>query len=187
MELNSIIGLILSPSANELDIKKVEMELNTQLPSSYKELLQTSNGVATNEGIYIYGTDDILERNAIWKTDDYAPGFISIGDDSGGRVILMRQDVEKEEILIVDSGVMSPEFASLISNNLIHWINSGLKIDIDDKTNINWSENCKVVVVDTFNGALKDLVKIKNIFGLNISTSELLNGSKNLLMVKQRN
>ncbi|WNF22688.1 SMI1/KNR4 family protein [Mesobacillus jeotgali] len=182
MNLNSVSGLILSPSATEIDIEKVEKRLNTILPISYKALLQASNGVATNEGIIIYGTDDIPERNETWETQDYAPGFISIGDDSGGRVFLMSL-CDEEEILMVDSGDMTPDHAELISTNLIQWINKGLRMDIHETSIVDWSENCKIVVVDAQDGALKDLIKIKGILGINIPTSDLLKGSKNLPFV----
>lgn len=181
MNLNGVNGLILCPSATEIDIEKVEKEINTILPNSYKELLKLSNGLATDEGIIIYGTDDFLERNETWETINYTPGFISIGDDSGGRIFLM--SLGNEEIMIVDSGDMNPEHAELISTDLIQWINNGLRLDMYETSNINWSENCKIVVVDAKDGALKDLIKIKGILGLNIPPSELLRGSKNLPFV----
>jgi hypothetical protein len=182
MNLYGVSGLILNPSANEIDIEIVEKTLNTILPIPYKELLQASNGLATNEGIIIYGTDDILERNETWETQEYAPGFVSIGDDSGGRVFLMSLS-DKEEILIVDSGDMTPDHAELITTNLIQWVINGLRIDLKETSNVNWSENCKLVVVNIQDGGLKDLIKIKAILGINISTSELLKMSKSLPFV----
>lgn len=182
MNLNNVSGLFLTPSATETEIEKAEKRLNTTLPISYKALLQASNGLANNEGIIIYGTDDILERNETWETQNYAPGFISIGDDSGGRVLLMSLG-DEEEIWIVDSGNMNPDHAELISTNLIQWINNGLRMDIHEISNVDWSENCRIVVIDAQDGALKDLIKIKGILGLNIPASELLKGSKNLPFV----
>jgi hypothetical protein len=182
LTLNSVSSLFLNPSAAAREIEKVEKRLNTILPTSYKELLLVSNGLANNEGIIFYGTDDILERNETWETQDYAPGFISIGDDSGGRVFLMSLG-DEEEILIVDSGDMTPDHAELISTDLIQWINNGLRLEINETSKVDWSENCKIVVVGSQDGALKDLIKIKGILGLTISTSKLLKGSKNLPFV----
>ncbi|MCM3123061.1 MULTISPECIES: SMI1/KNR4 family protein [unclassified Mesobacillus] len=183
LNLNGVSGLILSPAATEIDIEIVEKRFNTTLPIPYKELLRASNGLVTNEGIIIYGTDDILERNEAWETEEYAPGFISIGDDSGGRVFLLSLS-DKEEILIVDSGDMIPDHAELISTNLNEWVNIGLRIDLKEtSSNIDWSENCKIVVVNIQDGGLRDLIKIKAILGLNMSTSELLKMSKSLPFV----
>ncbi|MFC4323203.1 SMI1/KNR4 family protein [Litchfieldia salsa] len=183
MDLNSIRGLVLNPPANVMELEKVELKMNTKLPTSYKELLLNSNGVSKSEGIIIYGTQDLIERNETWETDIYAPGFISIGDDSSGKVILMCIDLKKEEVLIADSGDMTPEHALLISNDLIQWVKNGLTIELYEKTEVNWSENAKLVVVDIQDGALKDLIKIKSILGLKIATSELLKRSKNLPFV----
>jgi hypothetical protein len=182
MNLNIVSGLILSPSASEIDIEEVEKGLNNILPISYKELLKASNGLATNEGIIIYGTDDILERNETWEIKNYAPGFISIGDDSGGRVFLMSLG-DEEKILIVDSGDMTPDHAELISTNLIQWATNGLRIDLKETSNIDWSESCKIVVVNIQDGGLKDLFKIKAILGINMPSSELLKMSKSLPFV----
>jgi hypothetical protein len=182
MNLNGVSGLILNPSATEVDIELVEKRLNAILPITYKELLQASNGLATNEGIVIYGTDDLLERNQTWETQEYAPGFVSIGDDSGGRVFLMSLS-DKEEILIVDSGDMTPDHAELISTNLIQWVINGLRIELKKTSNIDWSDNCRLVVVNIQDGGLKDLIKIKAILGINMPSSELLKMSKSLPFV----
>jgi hypothetical protein len=182
MNLNGVRGLILNPSATEIDIQIVEKRLNAILPIPYKELLLASNGLATNEGIVIYGTDDLLERNETWKTQEYAPGFVPIGDDSGGRVFRMSLS-DKEEILIVDSGDMTPDHAELISTNLIQWVLNGLRIELKETSKIDWSENCRIVVVNIQDGGLKDLIKMKAILGINISTSELLKMSKSLPFV----
>lgn len=181
MNIKGLSGVILNPSATKTDIDNVEIELQSNLPDSYKELLLTSNGVTTDNGIIIYGTKDLIERNETWETKDYAPGYIAIGDDSGGNVILMRTNVE--EVLIVDSGAMTPEHASLLSTSLSEWMKSGFKINSEIKLNIDWSENCKVVIVEIRDGGFKDLIRIKGKLGLTIPTSELLRKSKNLPFV----
>ncbi|MFC4322020.1 SMI1/KNR4 family protein [Litchfieldia salsa] len=183
MDLNSIRGLILNPPANVMELEKVKLKMNTKLPTSYKELLLKTNGVSTKEGIILYGTQDLIERNETWETEVYAPGFISIGDDSGGRVILMRKDLKNKEVLIADSGDMTPENALLISTDLIQWVKNGLTIVHYEKPEVNWLKNAKLVVVDTQDGALKDLIKIKSILALDIATSELVKGAKNLPFV----
>lgn len=181
MDLTNISGLILTPSANDSEILKVENEMNVKLPYSFKDLLKTSNGLSTKEGIVIYGTEDIVERNETWETQVYAQGYIAIGDDSGGGVFLMSQGEGKKSVLIVDSGDMTIEHSNLVTSDINQWIKSGFLIEIDETVdNINSSKYCKVVLTDTPDGGLKDLLKIKNVFGLNITAADLLKGSKNL-------
>jgi len=47
------------------------------------------NGAMLNDRVLIYATDFIAERNQTYEVDSTFPGYVSIGDDSGGRLILM--------------------------------------------------------------------------------------------------
>ncbi|MEG0384344.1 SMI1/KNR4 family protein [Solibacillus cecembensis] len=176
---NLIIGMV-NKGVSKKKVCEVELEIGFSLPEVFKILLRYADGFITDEGVHIYGTQEIIERNLTYEVFEYAPGYIAIGDDSGGRVLLMRQEPNKVEILIVDSGDMNPKNASLISTDIIQWIKSGLNINTNEKTDVNWSYNCKVVVVNTLDGGIKDLIRIKSIFGLNIPTSELIKGLKSL-------
>ncbi|MEC1525640.1 SMI1/KNR4 family protein [Neobacillus niacini] len=169
------------PSASDNEILKVENQMNTKLPNSYKDIIKTSNGLSTGEGILIYGTQDIIERNENWETQIYAPGYIAIGDDSGGGVFIMPQGEEEKKVLISDSGDMTPEHFELVTSDFTIWVKSGFLINIDKiKEEGSWSNNCKIVLIESPDGGLKDLLKIKSVFGLTISAADLLKGSKNL-------
>ncbi|MEH7014589.1 SMI1/KNR4 family protein [Neobacillus niacini] len=180
MDFSNMSGLILMSPASERDISSVENKMNVILPNSYKDLLRETNGLSVDGGILIYGTQDIIERNETWETQVYAQGYIAIGDDGGGRVFLMHQGDKEEKVLIVDSGDMTPEHSDLVTSDFTQWAKSGFLI-ISDETAAegNWSKNCKLVLIDTPDGGLKDLLKIKSVFGLNIAAAELLKGSKN--------
>lgn len=47
------------------------------------------NGAMLNDRVQIYATGFIAERNQTYEVDSTFPGYVSIGDDSGGRLILM--------------------------------------------------------------------------------------------------
>lgn len=47
------------------------------------------NGAMLNDLVQIYATDMIAERNQTYEIGSSFPGYLSIGDDSGGRLILM--------------------------------------------------------------------------------------------------
>jgi hypothetical protein len=40
-----------------------------------------------------YGTDELVERNQTWEVDEHAKGYVTIGDNSGGKVFLMKIDI----------------------------------------------------------------------------------------------
>lgn len=47
------------------------------------------NGAMLNDRVLIYATDFIGERNETYEVGSNFPEYVSIGDDSGGRLILM--------------------------------------------------------------------------------------------------
>ncbi|MES9684308.1 1,3-beta-glucan synthase regulator [Bacillus sp. AFS001701] len=181
MDLTNINGLILMPSASETEIFKVENELNVKLPISYKDLLKTSNGLSSEEGILIYGTEDIRERNDVWETKVYAKGYVAIGDNGGGQVFLMQQGDQEKEVLMVDTGDMNAEHSGLVTSNLSLWVTNGFTIKENEmQEERSRTDICKIVLINSPDGGLKDLLKIKKVFGLNTPANELIKGLKNL-------
>ncbi|MCY7704718.1 SMI1/KNR4 family protein [Bacillus safensis] len=78
----------------------------------------------------LYGTEDIAERNATWEVQQYASGYVAIGDDGGGQVFLMRLAEEEKKVWIVDAGVMDPQHAELVAEDLFSWVNEGCFIEV---------------------------------------------------------
>ncbi|MBZ4224028.1 SMI1/KNR4 family protein [Bacillus wiedmannii] len=79
--------MIEKSAASDIEIQAVENRMNVTLPNVYKELLRCTNGFSIGGGLLIYGTEHIAERNEVWEVDEYARGYVSIGDDGGGNVI----------------------------------------------------------------------------------------------------
>ncbi|MEH7789346.1 SMI1/KNR4 family protein [Bacillus pumilus] len=119
----------LNESASDKQIKKAESQLNMVLPDAYKNLLKQTNGCSIGGDVLLYGTEDMAERNATWEVQQYASGYVAIGDDGGGRVFLMRQAEEEKKVWIVDAGVMDPQHAELVTENLLEWVSRGCIIE----------------------------------------------------------
>ncbi|MFX0569888.1 SMI1/KNR4 family protein [Bacillus pumilus] len=129
VDLSLIPGLIINNPETDINIKKAESQLNMVLPDAYKNLLKQTNGCSIGGDVLLYGTEDITERNATWEVQRYAGGYIAIGDDGGGRVFLMRQAEEEKKVWIVDAGVMDPQHAELVTENLLEWVSRGCIIE----------------------------------------------------------
>ncbi|MEK3972827.1 SMI1/KNR4 family protein [Bacillus sp. FSL M7-0558] len=129
VDLSQIPGLIINNPETDINIKKAESQLNMVLPDAYKNLLKQTNGCSIGGDVLLYGTEDITERNATWEVQRYAGGYIAIGDDGGGRVFLMRQAEEEKKVWIVDAGVMDPQHAELVTENLLEWVSRGCIIE----------------------------------------------------------
>ncbi|KMY21077.1 SMI1/KNR4 family protein [Bacillus pumilus] len=129
VDLSQIPGLIINNPGTDINIKKAESQLNMVLPDAYKNLLKQTNGCSIGGDVLLYGTEDITERNATWEVQQYASGYVAIGDDGGGRVFLMRQAEEEKKVWIVDAGVMDPQHAELVTENLLEWVSGGCIIE----------------------------------------------------------
>ncbi|WP_425389159.1 SMI1/KNR4 family protein [Bacillus pumilus] len=96
INLPQIPHLHMNEPASDKHIKEAESQLNMVLPDAYKNLLKQTNGCSVGGDVLLYGTEDITERNATWEVQQYASGYVAIGDDGGGQVLLMRL-VEEEK------------------------------------------------------------------------------------------
>ncbi|MDM5427184.1 SMI1/KNR4 family protein [Bacillus mycoides] len=180
INLSSVSGLIKNNPANEIEIQEIEDVMKVELPNIYKGLLKYTNGFSIGGGLTIYGTEDIIERNETWEVTEYANGYISIGDDGSGNVFLMSQGADVQEVRAVDSGDMNPNHATVVTLDFSEWVNTGCLNRKIQEIKEEIPDTCNIVLIEIPNGGLKDLVKIKSVLALDISTGELLKGSKNL-------
>ncbi|MGG2014041.1 SMI1/KNR4 family protein [Bacillus sp. S10(2024)] len=187
IDLSKIPDLIKNNPASDIEIQELEDLMKMEFPNAYKDLLRYTNGFSVGGGLTIYGTEDILERNETWEVTEYASGYVSIGDDGSGNVFLMLQSADVKEVLVVDSGDMDPNHATVITLDFSDWVNAGCLNEKIQKIAVEFPDTCNIVLVETPNGGLKDLVKIKSVLALDISTGDLLKGSKNLpfILVKK--
>lgn len=113
------------------DLTALEQQLGHALPRSLRDLLQSANGIYLSNGTVLYRCDDLAERNATFEVEEYAPGYLVIGDDSGGSAILI--SLTTEGVYLADQGCMDPAYANLIGDSLASWVAQGcLTGGIDD-------------------------------------------------------
>jgi hypothetical protein len=118
--MSSLPFIFKGENTNNLCIDELEVSLGRKLPDYYKKLLLEINGFILENGITIYSSKDLYERNQTFEVDEYAPGYLLIGDDSGGLAILI--NMENYALYIVDQGIMDPDEMEKISNSLEEWI-----------------------------------------------------------------
>ncbi|MEH7686764.1 SMI1/KNR4 family protein [Bacillus safensis] len=130
LNLPEIPHLHVNKPVSDIHIKEAESQLNMVLPRAYKELLKQTNGFSIGGEVLLYGTEDMVERNKTWEVQQYASGYVAIGDDGGGQVFLMRLAEEEKKVWIVDAGVMDPQHAELVAEDLLSWVNEGCFIEV---------------------------------------------------------
>lgn len=119
--------------ATEEQINAVEARLGRPLPTAFREVLKVSDGVPTAGEVVLYGTASLFERNEDWAhVSERAPGFLAIGDDSGGRVLLMRSDPQATAVELCDIVVLDEPSAFVhVAEHLHDWVESGLELPSD--------------------------------------------------------
>lgn len=128
LELSQLGSCEFYPPAENSTIRDAEKWMNTTFPKALKQLWKKSDGLYTDEGVLIYGAEQIAERNQTWETDLYAEGYVAIGDDSGGRVLIMLAEAGAKDVWIVDGGSMSPDDGMHVTDHFIRWVNQGLEL-----------------------------------------------------------
>jgi hypothetical protein len=91
--------------------------------------LQTQGGKFVGPGVRLYASDEVIERNQTYEVPLYCPGFIAIGDDSGGRAIVIGTGSTPGPVFIVDQGAMSPDDFLQLANSLEQWVEQGYPVD----------------------------------------------------------
>ncbi|MFL0079408.1 SMI1/KNR4 family protein [Tenacibaculum maritimum] len=94
--------------STEIGIKRIEKTLNYSFPRLYREfLLKLESGQVyevNNLGIYLYGINDLIERNETYEVLEYEPDYFLIGQD-GDLAYFIKKD-NSEQIFSNDLGAL---------------------------------------------------------------------------------
>jgi hypothetical protein len=103
----------------------IERLAGVPLADQYQTFLVGYGGKFVGNSVRFYSTDELVERNECYQTQEYCPGFLTIGDDSGGRAIIIDPQMASPAVFVVDHGSMSPDDFELISESLFDWVSKG--------------------------------------------------------------
>lgn len=108
-------------------IRAAEEALGARLPAFYANFLRRTDGLGPEGSVVLYSTDDLAERNETFEVQAYAPGFLAIGDDGGGRSLLIALD-GSTSVFIVDQGSMDPDDFEEVAPDFTDWIERGMPL-----------------------------------------------------------
>ncbi|MEV4573968.1 hypothetical protein AB0K16_12005 [Nonomuraea jabiensis] len=117
-------GSVWRPAATPADVTRARAETAMSLPASLLALWSVRDGLLTESGVAVYSAGDIGERNATYEVARYAPGFLLVGDDSGGRGFLVRADDPDSAVFSSGLGDLEPAGFDIVSADLASWIES---------------------------------------------------------------
>ena len=84
--------------------------------------LAWQTGEPRDDGLTIYAPDQIVERNQTYGVAQYLPGHLMIGDDSGGRGVLLD---DSGAVWICDMGAFDEECREPLAAHLAQWVEQG--------------------------------------------------------------
>lgn len=88
-------------------IARTQETLPFPLPDPYVEFLGISNGLHSGDRLVLLELEELGGRNRDYEVQDYLPGFVMIGDDSGGTALVMKQG--EPTVFEVGMGVLDEE------------------------------------------------------------------------------
>jgi hypothetical protein len=113
-----------SPTPQGL-IDAIENWLGASLPSRYVDFLLTHTEQIFGDEVLLYPADYLIERNETFETKTYCPGYIAIGDDSGGRAFLIPINKPVDTVYMVGHGYMSPKGFRALPLGFEQWLSEG--------------------------------------------------------------
>jgi SMI1 / KNR4 family (SUKH-1) len=112
-------------------LKDVEAWAGVALPEHYRAFLLEHPSGIEGDLVRLYAIGDVIERNETYETKKYCPGFIAIGDDSGGQAIVVAFDDEAGAVFLVDHGAMTRDSFHLIAPDFRRWLEHGCSLPDD--------------------------------------------------------
>ena len=103
-------------------ISDIEQWAGHPLPRVYGALLPTFRDDVIGRQVMLYPLDCVIERNETFETKAYCPGYIAIGDDSGGRAFVILLDDPECSLFVVDLGSMDPGDLHPMNTTLDLWL-----------------------------------------------------------------
>ncbi|NEB00987.1 SMI1/KNR4 family protein [Streptomyces sp. SID13726] len=113
-----------STAATSADVARARAEIALSLPTPLVELWEVTDGLMTDAGVTVYAAECIGERNSTYEVAQYAPGFVLIGDNSGGRGFLLRADGSDSAVFSSDLGDLAPDDFEVEALDFASWIES---------------------------------------------------------------
>lgn len=117
----------LNRGLSDSEIVDEQSKISFGIPHSYRDFLKVSNGLYSGEELVLLEIEELESRNHDYEVQEYLPGYVMIGDNSGGTAIVMKYD--EDCVYEVDMGAMDTESLKKSANSLYQ-----LLVDFKGKT-----------------------------------------------------
>jgi len=116
-----------------MTLKEIEEWTDQPLPEPYRLFLEdVPVERSVGEYVLLYGRELFVDKNEQMETKTYCPGFVTVGDDSGGRQFIL--SLADGRVSLVDAGAMTPDCFYPVADDFGSWLSSGCRFDGDDES-----------------------------------------------------
>ena len=130
MNLKNLEYIKKNAPATKEEIENVEKHINGVLPKIYKEFLRQANGMVLDLCV-LYDTHRIVESYECNEFADYAPGYISIGNDNGDRELIIKAEKGAVQCGFLDAAELG-EGESEEWFDFKLWVENGCEMEQND-------------------------------------------------------
>jgi hypothetical protein len=100
----------------------LKQALDHVLPAYYAAFLEDWEEGLRGGQVLLYDADSLMERNATYETQLSCPGYLTIGDDSGGRAVMLALDGGDRAVYLVGHGSMQRDDFELAADDFASWL-----------------------------------------------------------------
>ncbi|WP_193317093.1 SMI1/KNR4 family protein [Janthinobacterium sp. FT14W] len=106
-------------------IDALQRWLGHALPAHYLGFIEDGHEGMRGEQVLLYGAESLRERNETYDTQQACPGYVTIGDDSGGRAVMLALDGGDRAVYLVGHGSMQRDDFEWVADDFHAWLADG--------------------------------------------------------------
>lgn len=111
------------------EIDAFQQALGHALPAYYVAFLEEWEEDMCGGQVLLYGAQSLMERNDTYETQQFCPGFITVGDDGGGRAVMLALDGLDRAVYLVGHGSMQRDDFELAAGDFQAWLAAECPVD----------------------------------------------------------
>ncbi|PJD00337.1 SMI1/KNR4 family protein [Janthinobacterium sp. BJB1] len=111
------------------DIDAVQRWLGHALPAHYLSFIKDWQEGLRGEQVLLYGLESLRERNETYDVQQCCPGYMTIGDDSGARAVLLALDGGDRAVYLAGHGSMRRDDFERAADDFHAWLAADCPVD----------------------------------------------------------
>lgn len=111
------------------DSDAVQRWLGHALPAHYLRFIKDWQEGLRGEQVLLYGLESLRERNETYDTQQSCPGYLTIGDDSGERAVMLALDGVDRAVYLVGHGSMQRDDFERVADDFAAWLAADCPVD----------------------------------------------------------